>query len=166
VAPVAFVLGVAAGAGTVLWWQAEPTPAPFRADEHDVELVLFEAVPPATLPGGTGSEAGPLHLDGALLLSGAVASTVSRIEATNPSLDVWAPALPLTVSRTDRFRAVSLRIGVQDCETATRWEPADRPFTITWRDEFDRLHTDRAGDFGRSTATSLIRYIDAVCDNS
>jgi len=164
VAPVALVLGVAAGASTVLWWQAEPAPTPFRADQHDVELVLFEAVPPATLPGGKGSEAGPLQIDGALLLSGTVASTVSRIEATNPSLDVSARTLPVTVSPTDRFRSVELWISVRDCERATGWEPADRPFTITWRDEFDRMHTDRAGDFGRSTATSLLRYIDAVCD--
>lgn len=159
------MLGVAAGAGTVLWWQAEPAPTPFRADEHAVELILFEAVPPRSEPGGTGSEAGPLRIDGAVLLSGTVASTVSRIETTAPSLDVLAPTLPVTVSPTDRFRSVELRISVRDCETATRWTPTDRPFTIAWRDEFDRMHTDRAGDFGRSTASSLVRYIGAVCDN-
>ena len=37
------------------------------------------------------------------------------------------------------------------------------PFTIKWRDEYGDPHLDRAGDFGRSMAISLIRYIDAVC---
>jgi len=162
-APVALVLGVVAGAGTVLWWQLEPAPTPFRADEHDVELILFEAV---RNPGGTGSEAGPLRIDGALLLSGTVASTVSRIETTAPSLDVRAPTLPVTVSPTDRFRSVELWISVRDCETATSWAPTDRPFTIAWRDEFDMAHTDRAGDFDRTIANALLRYIDEVCPDA
>jgi hypothetical protein len=162
------VVGVAAGAGTVLWWQAEPTPPTsprFRADEHAVELVLFEAVPHRTKPLGSGSETS-LHIDGALLLSGEVTSTVVSIEHLGQSLDVRAPRLPLTVSRSDRFRSISLRVSVRDCERAIRWEqPGDRPFIIKWRDEFGRTHTDRAGDFGRSTGSSLIRYIDAVCDS-
>ena len=165
-APAAFVLGVALGAGTVLSWQDEPTtptPPRVRADEHAVELVLFEAVPS---PGPAGARAGPLHIDGALLLSGQVTSTVLSIEFLGQSLDVRAPGLPLTVSPSDRFRSIGLRVSVEDCERAVRWErPGVRPFVITWRDEFDRTHTDRAGDFGRSTGESLIRYMHAVCDN-
>jgi len=106
-----------------------------------------------------------LLIDAALLLSGSVASTVSGIEATDDSLDVRARTLPVTVSPTDRFRSVGLRLSVRDCETASDWEPTDRPFTITWRDEFDRVHTDGAGDFGRSTADSLLRFVDTVCDS-
>jgi hypothetical protein len=170
-ASVGFLLGVAAGAGAVLWWQAQPTPPTsptpprFRADEHAVELVLFEARPPEAMPRGPGSAAS-LHIDGALLLSGQVTSTVLSIEFLGQSLDVRAPRLPLTVSPSDRFQSIGLRVSVEDCERAIRWEqPGVRPFIITWRDEFDRTHTDRAGDFGRSTGDSLIRYMHAVCDN-
>jgi hypothetical protein len=166
-APAAFVLGVALGAGTVLSWQDQPTgptPPRFRADEHAVELILFEAVPPKTMPRGSGSETS-LHIDAALLLSGQVTSTVLSIELLGQSFDVRAPRLPLTVSPSARFRSISLRVSVRDCERAIRWEqPGTRPFIITWQDAFDRTHTDRAGDFGTSTGNALIRYIHAVCD--
>jgi hypothetical protein len=168
-ASVAFLVGVVAGAGAVLWWQAQPTPPTsptpprVRADEHAVELVLFKAVPK---PGPTGEGAGPLHIDGALLLSGQIASTVLSIEFLGESLDVRAPRLPLTVSPSDRFRSIRLRVSVGDCERAIRWDqPGVRPFIITWRDAFDRTHTDRAGDFGKSTGDSMIRYMHAVCDD-
>lgn len=164
VAFLAFVLGVAAGAGAVLWWQARPAPSPFRPDEHAVELMLFEAVPPRTHPTGWETDNSPLHVNGALLLSGAVTSTVLGIDSPD-SLDVRAPALPLTVSPTGRYQSVTLQINVRDCEAALRWTPGDRPFTITWRDEYGRVHEDRAGDFDRSMAVSLVRYIDAMCDN-
>ena len=164
VAFLAFVLGVAAGAGAVLWWQARPAPSPFRPDEHAVELMLFEAVPPRTHPTGWETDNSPLHVNGALLLSGAVTSTVLGIDSPD-SLDVRAPALPLTVSPTGRYQSVTLQIIVRDCEAALRWTPGDRPFTITWRDEYGRVHEDRAGDFDRSIAVSLVRYIDAMCDN-
>jgi hypothetical protein len=166
-APAALVLGVALGVGTVLWWQAQPTPPTpprFRGDEHAVELILFEAVPSETMPRGAGSRTS-LRFDGALLLSGQITSTVFSIELLGQSFDVRAPRLPLTVSPSDRFRSISLRVSVRDCERAIRWEqPGNRPFVIMWRDEFDRTHTDRAGDFGSSTGNALIRHIHAVCD--
>jgi hypothetical protein len=162
---LAFVLGVAAGGGAVLWWQARPAPPPFRADEHAVELVLFEAVPPRTHRSGWESESSPLHVDSAFLLSGAVTSTVITISNPDHSLDVRAPALPVTVSPTARFQSVTLKIIVRDCKAATRWTPVNRPFTITWRDEYGQGHLDRVGDFDRAMASSLIRYIDAVCGN-
>jgi hypothetical protein len=150
----------------VLWWQARPAPPPFRADEHAVELMLFEAVPPRTHPSGGESEISPLQVDSAFLLSGAVTSTVLTISNPDHSLDVRAPALPVTVSPTARFQSVNLKIIVRDCKAATRWTPVDRPFIITWRDEYGKRHLDRAGDFDKSMATSLIRYIDAVCGNA
>ena len=160
---LAFLLGLAAGAGAVLWWQARPESPPFRADEHAVEVVLFDASPPGTHPNAQRGEFRPLHVDGALLLSGGVTSTVLEIGAPHPSLDVRAPLLPVTISPTARFRSVQLRMTVRDCEAATRWTPGDRPFTVTWRDEYGKAHTDRAGDFGRSTAISLTQYVDSVC---
>lgn len=163
VAVLAFVLGVAAGGGAVLWWQAPPAPTPLRLDEHAVELMLLEAEQPRIDPGGRDSTVSPLHVDSALLLSGAVTSTVLGIDAPDDSLDVRAPALPVTVSPAGRFQSVDLEIVVRDCRSATRWTPGDRPFTITWRDESGRVHLDRAGDFGRSMANSLVRYIDAAC---
>jgi hypothetical protein len=162
VAFLAFVLGVATGGGTVLWWQTRPAPPPFRADEHAVELMLFEAVPPRT---GSESEVSPLQVDSVFLLSGGLTSTVLTISSLDPSLDVRAPALPVTVSPTARFQSVKVKIIVRDCKAATRWAPVDRPFTITWRDEYGKEHLDRAGDFDRSMASSLIRYIDVVCGN-
>jgi len=165
VAFLAFVLGVVAGGGAVLWSQTQPAPPPLRADEHAVELVLFEALPLRTHPRGRASETRPLQVDGALLLSGGVTSTVLGIGALDRRLGVRAAALPVTVSPTARFQSVSLKILVRDCKAATRWRPGDRPFTVRWRDEYGKAHLDRAGDFGWSMAKSLIRYIGAVCDN-
>ena len=162
---VVFSLGAAAGGGAVLWWQARPAPPPIRADEHAVELVLFDAVSPRTQPGARKSAFSPLQVDGALLLSGGVTSTVLEIGALDRSLEVRAPALPLTFSPTGRFQSVDLRLIVRDCKAATRWTPGDRFFTIKWRDEYGEAHLDRAGDFGRSMAISLSRYIDAACEN-
>jgi hypothetical protein len=160
---LAFVVGVAAGGGAVLWWQAEPEPPPpSRPDEHAVELILFEAEPSRTHPGGAESETSPLQVDGAVLLSGLVTSTVLGI-GLGDGLDVRAPGLPATVSPTDRFQSVNLMILVRDCKVATQWTPGDRPFTIRWRDDFGRAHLDRAGDFGTTMANSLIRYIDGAC---
>jgi len=166
VAFLAFVLGVAAGGGAVLGWQAPPGPPPFQVDEHAVELILFEVVPRRTHPSGRGSENSPLQVDSALFLAGAVTSTVLGVEHLDRSLDVRAPALPVTVSPTARFQSVNLEIIVRDCKAASRWTPVDRPFTITWRDEDGKRHLDRAGDFDRSMASSLIHYIDAVCGNA
>jgi len=160
---LAFLLGVAVCGGAVLWWQDRPTPPPIRVDEHAVEIVLFDAVPPQVHQGARISDVSPLHVDGALLLSGGVTSTVFEIGALNRSLDVRAPELPLTVSPTGRFQAVTLRVFVRDCRAATQWAPGDRPFTIEWRDEYGEAHVDRAGDFGRSVAVSLTRYVDSVC---
>jgi len=166
VAFLAFVVGVAAGGGAVLWWQAQPEPPPpSRADEHAVELILFEAEPARTHPNRPESDVSPLQVDSALLLSGLVTSTVVGIGTPGHGLDVRTPALPATVSPTDRFQSVNLTILVRDCQAATRWTPGDRPFTIRWRDEYGRAHLDRAGDFGSSMANSLIRYIDGACDN-
>jgi len=162
---LAFVLGVAAGGGAVLWWPDRPAPPPFHADEHAVELMLFKAEPPRAHPGGLVSESSPLQVDSAVFLSGAVTSTVLRINTPDHSLDVRAPALPMTISPTARFQSVDLKIIVRDCRAATRWSPADRPFTIAWRDEYGRVHLDRAGYFVGSIAISLSRYIDAVCDD-
>lgn len=166
-AVVALVIGVIAGGGGVLWWQSRPEPEqppPLRADEHAVELVLFGADPPRAHPRGHESAAGPLHVDGAFLLSGLVASTILSIDTPDHGLEVRAPALPATVSPTDRFHSIRLEIVVRDCRAATRWTPGDRPFTIRWRDEHGRSHLDRAGDFGRAMAGSLVRYIDDACD--
>jgi hypothetical protein len=164
VAVFAFFLGAAAGGGALLWWQARPAPPPFAADEHAVELVLYEAAPPPTRPSGSELEVRPLEVAGALLLSGLVTSTVVRIGTPGQSLVVRAPDLPVTVSPTSRLQSVDLEILVRDCRAASRWTPADRPFTIAWRDESGRSHIDRAGDFDRSLATSLGRYVDAVCE--
>ena len=98
-------------------------------------------------------------------MSGGSTSTVVEIGALDRSLDVRAPQLPVTVSPTGRFQSVELSIIVRDCKAATRWAPTDRPFTVNWRDEYGETHLDRAGDFGRSVAISLTRYIDAVCEN-
>jgi hypothetical protein len=160
---LAFVLGVAVGVGGVLWWQARPAPTPVRADEHAVELMLLDAVPPPTHSNGRTSGTSPLHVESAFFLSGAVTSTVSEINNPDHSVAVRAPDLPVTVSPGARFRALDLEITVRDCKAATRWTPADRPFTITWRDEYGKVHLDRAGDFDRALARSLTRYIDAVC---
>lgn len=130
------------------------TPSRFRGDEHSVELILFEAVAPA--------DTGRLLVKGALLLSGSITSTVSSIELLGRSVDIRT-RLPVTVSPSDRFQSFTMRITVSDCEIASRWRPADRPFVIEWHDGLDREHTDRAGDFDRSIANSLLRYIDAVC---
>lgn len=159
------MLGVAAGGSVVLWWQARPASPSLRADEHAVELLLFEAVSPRTHPSGWESEDSPLQVHSAFLLSGAVTSTVLTISNPDHSLDVRAPALPVTVSPTARFQSVNLEIIVRDCEAASRWTPVDRPFTITWRDESGREHLDRAGDFDGSMTRSMIRYIDGVCGN-
>jgi hypothetical protein len=164
VAFFAFLLGIAAGGGAVLWRQAGPEPPAFHPDEHAVELVLFEAVPPRTPPRERVSGIGPLQLDGALLLSGLVTSTVLEVAARSRGLAVSAPSLPVTVSPTSRFQPFSLSISVRDCRTASPWAPGDRPFTISWRDEYGRVHLDRAGDFGRNVALSLIGYVDAVCE--
>jgi len=137
----------------VLWWQDQPEPDPVRVDEHAVELVLFDVVPGSS----------PLQVGGALLLSGGVTSTVLEMGALERGLEVRARDLPVTVSSTDRFRSVNLAIIVRDCESATRWVPGDRPFTVRWRDEFGEVHLDRAGDFDRSLASSLVRYVDAAC---
>jgi hypothetical protein len=171
VAFLAFVLGLAAGGQAVLGWQAppappRPAPPPFPVDEHAVELVLFEVVPPRTHPNGWESENSPLQVDSAVFLSGAATSTVFGVDSLDRSLDVRAPALPVTVSQTARFQSVNLEIIVRDCKAASRWTPVDRPFTITWRDEHGRRHLDRAGDFDRSMASSFIHYIDAVCGNA
>jgi len=167
---LAFVLGVAAGGGAVVGWQAPPgTPRPappaFHVDEHAVELMLIEVVPRAH-PSGWASENSPLQVDSALFLAGAVTSTVLGVDNLDRSLDVRAPALPVTVSPTARFQSVNLEFIVRDCKAASRWTPVDRPFTITWRDEDGKRHLDRAGDFDRSVASSLIHYIDAVCGNA
>ena len=166
-AAVAFAVllfGVAAGGGAVLWWQARPAPPPFRADEHGVELVLFEVLPQRRHPSGRESDVSPLQIDGALLLSGGPTSTVLGIDALVHGLAVRAPSLPVTISPTGRFQPVTLEITVRDCRSARLWTPGDHPFTIRWRDEFDTTHLDTAGDFGRTVAMSLIRYTDAVCD--
>jgi hypothetical protein len=159
----AFTLGLAGGGGAVLWWQEQPAPRDRPPHEHAVELVLIEAVQPRADPGARRSEAGPLQVYGAVLLSGTVTSTVLGINNRSHSLGVRAPALPVTVSPTARFQSVDLTITVRDCEAATRWRPVDRPFTISWRDEYGYEHLDRAGDFDRSMARSLNRYIDAAC---
>jgi hypothetical protein len=79
---------------------------------------------------------------------------------------VRVPALPVTVSPTARYQSVELRLVVRDCRAASRWAlDVDRPFTIAWRDEDGRVHLDRAGDFDRSLAIPLLRYIDSSCDN-
>lgn len=158
---VAFVLGVAAGMGTMAWRQSGPEPAPLRVDEHAVELVLFRAVPARSRPGASQAT---LHVDGALLLSGSVTSTILTIRASGSGLGLRVPALPVTVSPTARLQEVVLEVVVRDCGAAMRWAPKDRPFVITWRDEYDRVHTDRAGDFSPPMSAFFNRYLAAACD--
>jgi hypothetical protein len=161
---LAFTLGVAACAGTVLWWEGRPQPPPFRADRHDVALILFQAEPLRTPANGRDAENRSLQVDSAVLLSGPLTSTIFRIGSPTPlGLAVRAPALPVTVSPASRLRSVSLEIIVRDCRAASRWTPRDRPFTVRWRDEYGKLHDDRAGDFDGSMARALLRYIAAVC---
>ena len=159
VALAVFALGVAAGvAATTGGEEPEPKADPFRVDEHAVELMLFAVAPPRTA-------GNPLQVDSAVLLSGAVTSTVLAVRPLDRSLIVRAPALPVTVSPTARLQSVTLEIVVRDCRAARAWTPTDRPFTIRWRDEHGRSHLDRAGDFDRSVARSLTRYVDSVCGN-
>ena len=164
---LAFLVGVAVGGGALFWWQGRPVP-PSTAerpdplsllDEHAVELVLFRAT--SSPPAGAGSTPAPLRVGGAVILSGVVTSTVSRIEST--SLEIRAAALPVTVSPSTRFQVIELEITVQDCPAAARWRPTDRPLLIVWRDEYGKEHLDRAGDFNRSASRSVVRYIAAVC---
>lgn len=156
VAPVFFVLGVAAGAGTALGWpsdgeeQATPRTPP---DTHDVELVLVEAAPRPE----------ELVVAGGILLSGTSTAVVVRVEAPTPGIEVRVAALPVTVTPTDRYAPVRLRIRVRDCASAARWEPSDRPFTITWKDEQGRGHIDRAGDFGEATRSALRGFLVGAC---
>ncbi len=149
----------------MVWRQTGLEPTPFRADEHAVELVLFQAVPAQSSPSGREPQVGPLYVDSALLLSGLVTSTILTITVSGSGLDVRVPALPVTVSPTGRLHEVALEVIVRDCKAAKRWIPGDRPFAVTWRDEYGKVHMDRAGDFGPSMADSFTRYIDAVCDN-
>jgi hypothetical protein len=159
-----FLVGVAAGGGGALWWGNEPVPPrAFRADEHAVELVLFKSGSGNMAQRGLGGEAVPLRIDGALLLSGLVTSTVSTISTPGDSLFVRVEALPVTVSPSDRFQSVSLEIMVRDCKAASRWRPVNRPFSITWRDAYGRTHRDRAGDFDRPMTDLLTSYIAAAC---
>ncbi len=149
-----------------MWGSETPASAPSRADEHAVELLLLDAVPPRRLLSEWEPRNSPLQVDSAFLLSGAVTSTVLTISNLGRSLDVRAPALPVTVSPTARFKRVKLKIIVRDCKAATQWTPVDRPFTITWRDQYGKRHLDRAGDFDKSMASSLIHHIDALCGNA
>ena len=128
-----------------------------------MELLLVDASPSRAHHDAQQSGSSALQVEGALLLSGVVTSTVLEIGALGGSVEVRAPALPLTVSPTVRFQSVGLSILVRDCNAAIGWATGDRPFTIRWRDEYGKAHLDRAGDFGRSMARSLIRYTDAVC---
>ena len=160
VALAIFALGVAVGVGVMLGSEKpEPKADSFRVDEHAVELMLFAVAPPRT------GRTNRLQVDSAVLLSGAVTSTVQGVRLLDDSLLVRAPALPVTVSPTARLQSVQLEIVVRDCEAALQWAPADRPFTIRWKDEHGKSHLDRAGDFDRSMARALTRYIDAVCGN-
>lgn len=159
----AFLLCAGAGGSAGLWWQSRSAPQAPSADEHDVELVLFQAVRPWADPRRPESASSPLHLDAALLLSGGPTSTVVGIGALDRSLDVRARDLPVTISPTDRFQSVGLELVVRDCKGATRWAPSDRPFTVRWRDPSGTSHLDRGGDFDRSMVVSLMRYIDAAC---
>ena len=148
----------------MVWRQAGPEPAPLRTDEHAVELVLFREAPARGRPSGREPPDSPLRVDSALLLSGLTTSTIVAMTALGSGLEVRVPALPVTVSPTDRLHEIALEVVVRDCKAALRWIPGDRPFVITWRDEYGRVHMDRAGDFGLSTAASFSRYIDAACD--
>ncbi|WP_028660816.1 hypothetical protein [Nocardioides insulae] len=167
--PLAGVLGlIVGGVGTLAVLAAldrrpdSATPAPLRVDEHSVELILTRTANPRP---GQGEEVVPvgLHLDGVVLLSGSVRSTVLWIDAPGGGLEVVTAGLPLTVDTSSRLSPVSLSVAVRDCAAALRWEPADRPFTIAWRDEYDGEHVDRAGDFDQSVGEALERFITASC---
>ncbi|WP_133241229.1 hypothetical protein [Nocardioides gansuensis] len=159
----ALVLGAAAGAGAVLWSQDQPERAPFRGDEHAVELMLLDVAPGRT-PEGSAS-ASTLEIEAGLLLSGVVTSTVVGIDPPRGGLEVRAPALPVTVSPRARYQSIELELVIDDCEAATGWTPGDRSFTITWRDEHGRVHLDRAGDFDPATGRALARHVHALCED-
>jgi len=169
-----FVLGVVAGVGGVLGWQVGLEPPqdappvverpPFRSHEHGVELLLTHAAPAQSGPGGRASGIGPLHVDSVLLLLGRDPINVLRVSGLGRSLRVRARALPVTVSPAARFRWIRLEVVVRDCTRPAGWGPGDRPFFIVWRDEEGLEHSDRVGDFDRSVARSLNRYVRAVCD--
>ena len=160
---LALALGVAAGASAVHRWGAEPAPSAFSVDEHDVELLLFEATPARNPRRGQGTDAGPLRVHAAIFLSGAQTSTVTTINNPGGGLDVRAVGLPVEVSSDARFRSIDLAISVRDCAAATGWTPVDRPFRIAWRDDDGREHVDRGGDFDRTFARALVDYIDLAC---
>lgn len=105
-----------------------------------------------------------LYVDSGLLLSGLVTSTVMSIEMPGDLLTVRAPGLPQTVSPDRRFHPMTLEITVGDCESARGWSSVDRPFAITWTDEIGRWHMDRAGDSVPAMADTIVRFIEAVCD--
>lgn len=163
---LAFVLGVAAGVSAVVWRQAGPEPSPSRTDEHAVELVLFKALPTGSRLSDRYLPTRHLYIDGAILLSGLVTSTIVSITASGNGLHVRVPALPVTVSPTARLREVVLQITVRECKAAASWTRRQRPFVVSWRDEYGQDHLDRAGDSGPSLTKSITRYIDAVCGKS
>lgn len=161
---VALVVGLVIGGGAALWWHDDPEPTTLPPHEHTVELLILGAEPNSS---SQDSEVATLQLDGAVFLSGALTSTVVRIEnAADSGVVVRAPALPVTVSSERRFRSIDISLVVRDCGAAARWTPADRPFIISWRDEYEREHSDQAGDFDREMNAYLSRYLDAACDNT
>lgn len=169
VAVLAFALG-AGGAGALIVGLPAPSPPTQNPsgesgsfDEHDVELILFQASRARPRGGRSASRGRAVHLESAVFLSGGLTSTLLTIEALEPSLDIRASALPVTISPSNRYQLIVLEIIVRDCAAATQWTPSDRPFFITWRDELEKEHLDRAGEFNRTTATSLTRQVETTC---
>jgi hypothetical protein len=168
----AFVFGVIGGGGAALWWNDQPpneagAPSPPTAPGTEVRLVLSGVVAP-TQPNDRNGILGedPLRIDGALLHSrGPGTATVTRIHRAGGSLAIRAPALPLTLSANQSFERIRLKVTARDCGLATEWTPSAQPFTLTWEDDHEEVHTDAGGDHDASMELTLIRYFDAVCGN-
>lgn len=169
VAVLAFALGAGGAGALVVGRQATSPPVqnsssePGSFDEHDVELILFQASRARPRGGSSQSRGRVVHLESAVFLSGGLTSTILTVEALEPSLDIRASALPVTISPSNRYQLIALEIIIRDCEAANEWTPADRPFFITWRDELGKEHLDRAGEFNPTTATSLTREVNNAC---
>ncbi|UPK75598.1 hypothetical protein MU582_02870 [Nocardioidaceae bacterium SCSIO 66511] len=159
----ALILGAAAGVGAVLWLEDEPKPDAHVPHEHAVELVLLGQSASRVTQTAEPPIRGVVAVDAAVLLSGAVTSTVTDIKNLDRRLAVRAEGLPLTVSPADRFQLVDLEVKVRDCTAASNDESLDLPFTIAWRDEYGREHTDSAGDMNGAIRRELTGFIDQAC---
>lgn len=165
------LVGVLIGGGATWWWGERPPEEPRSSSAAvgtSVGLVL-SGVAPRTRPNGRVAPvgAGPLWIDGVLLRSpGSGAVTVTRIHRPGESITIRVPELPVTLSDGQTFEQVRLSITPRDCVLATQWTPSAQPFTLTWQDADGDVHEDLAGEHDGALQLSLIRHMNAACDDT